>query len=162
MSDGHQDSSEARSSLHGEAKRNFSRGRILRALAAGFAACAVALPALALGPPTIVTGSAAATITVTFTVAPPAGSTVSCNLSLLSSDARAPSDSKTIDAPVSGSTATCIVKVNYKWRLTTPATDTMTIAYSVQGPNQTSSGLVNVIAMPADGTNLSQSIGVTQ
>ena len=162
MSNGHQDSDEARLSLHDEAKRKLSRGRILTAAAASFAVCAMTLPALGLGPPVYVSGSAAATITVTFTVAPPAGSNVSCSLSLISSDQRAPSDSKTIDALVSGSTATCVITVNYRWRLTTPTTDLMTIAYSVQGPVQTSSGLINIIAMPADGTHLSQSFGVTQ
>ena len=51
----------------------------------------------------------------------------------------------------------------YRWRLTTPAEDTMTIAYSVVGPTQTSSGLVNIIPMPADGSQLGpMNIGVTQ
>ncbi len=165
MSDGHQDCSEARSSLHGEAKRYFSRGLILRALAASFAACAMTLPALAqLAAPVYVTGSAAATITVTFTVAPPTGSTVSCNLALVSNDPRAPSDSASVTSTVSGSTATCVVTLNYRWRLTSTSlsTDLMTIGYSVQGPVATSSGLVNIIPMPADGTHLSQSFGVTQ
>ncbi len=165
MSDGHQDCSEARSSLHGEAKRYFSRGLILRALAASFAACAMTLPALAqLAAPVYVTGSAAATITVTFTVAPPAASTVSCGLSLISNDPRTPADSSTVTVTVTGSTAICTVTVNYRWRLTSTSvsTDTMTIAYSVQGPVQNSFGLVNIIPMPANGTHLSQSFGVTQ
>lgn len=164
MSDSRQDSSEARSSLHGEAKRKISRGFVLKAVAASFAACAMNLPALALDAPTYVTGSAAATITVTFTVAPPAGSTVSCSLALLSDDPRAPSDSASVTSTVSGSTAICTVKVNYRWRLTSTSLskDTMTIAYSVQGPVATSSGLVNTIPMPANGTHLSQSFGVTQ
>jgi hypothetical protein len=164
MSNGHQDSNESRLSLRDEAKRKFSPGRILKAAIASFAACAMTLPALAaaLPPPVFVTGSATGTITVTFTVAPPALSTVSCSVSLISNDQRAPADSSTVTAPVSGSTATCVVTVNYRWRLTTPSTDTMTIAYSVQGPVQVSSGLINIIPMPADGTHLSQSFGVTQ
>jgi hypothetical protein len=146
MSNGHQDSNESRLSLHDEAKRKFSRGRILKAALASFAACAMTLPALGqLPPPTYVTGSAVATITVSFTVAPPSGSMVSCSLALLSSDPRSPSDSASVSAPVSGSSATCLVTVNYRWRLTTPSSDTMTIAYSVSGPIQSSSGLVNII-----------------
>ncbi len=164
MSDGHQDSSDARSSLHGEAKRKISRGLILKAVAASFAACAMTLPALALDAPTYVTGSTALTITVTFTVAPPTGSTVSCSLALLSNDPRGPSDSASVTSTVSGSTAICTVTANYRWRLTSTSlsTDTMTIAYSVQGPVQVSSGLVNIVPMPANGTHLSQSFGVTQ
>jgi len=165
MSNGHQDSNESRLSLHDEAKRKFSPGRILKAAIASFAACAMTLPALAqLASPTFVTGSATGTITVTFTVAPPALSTVSCSVSLISNDPRAPSDSTSVTAPVSGSTATCVVTVNYRWRLTSAnlSTDTMTVAYSVQGPVQVSSGLINIIPMPADGTHLSQSFGVTQ
>lgn len=80
MSDGHQDCSEARSSLHGEAKRKFSRGLILKAVAASFATFAITLPALALDAAIFVTGSGDVTITVTFIVAPPTGSTVSCGL----------------------------------------------------------------------------------
>jgi hypothetical protein len=166
MSNGHQDSNESRLSLQDEAKRKFSPGRILKAAIASFAACAMTLPALAaaLPPQVFVTGSATGTITVTFTVAPPALSTVSCSVSLISNDPRAPSDSSSVTAPVSGSTATCVVTVNYRWRLTSAnlSTDTMTIAYSVQGPVQVSSGLINIIPMPADGTHLSQSFGVTQ
>ncbi len=165
MTDGHQDCSEARTSLHGEAKRKILRGLVLKAVAASFAAWAMTLPALAqLAAPVYVTGSAAATITVTFTVAPPTGSTVSCSLALLSSDPRAPSDSASVTSTVSGSTATCTVTVNYRWRLTSTSlsTDTMTIGYSVQGPVATSSGLVNIIPMPANGTHLTQSFAVTQ
>lgn len=164
MSNCHQDSNESRLSRHNEAKRKLSRGRILKAAVASFAACAMALPALALPPATYVTGSDAATITVTFTVAPPAGSTVSCSLALLSNDPRGPSDNASVTATVSGSTATCVITVHYRWRLTSTSlsTDTMTIAYSVQGPVQVSSGLINIIPMPADGTHLSNSFGVTQ
>ena len=73
MSNGHPDSNVSRLSLHDEAKRKFSRGLILKAAAASFAACAMTLPALGqthppLPPPVYVTGSALATITVTFKV----------------------------------------------------------------------------------------------
>jgi hypothetical protein len=125
------------------------------------------LPALAqagLGSPTYVTGGANATITVTFTAAPPAGSTVSCSLSLISSDPRGPSDSNSTSATVSGSTAVCQIAMYYNWRLTSSSlsSDTLTIAYSVSGPIQTSSGLVNIIPMPASGSQLNLSIPVTQ
>jgi hypothetical protein len=167
MSNGHPDSTESRLSLHGEAKRKFSRGLILKAAAASFAAFTMTLPALgqnhpALPPPVYVTGSALATITVNFKAAPPMGSTVSCGLSLISSDQRSPSDSQTISAPVSGSTAICQITMSYRWRLTVPSSDTMTIAYSVQGPVQSSFGLVNIIPMPADGAQSTFNIGVTQ
>jgi hypothetical protein len=162
MSNSHQDSSESRFSLHREAKCKFPRGRIVTAAVASFVACAMTSPALALAPPTIVGGTVVATITITFKVAPSSGSTVSCSLSLISSDQRAPSDSKSKTETVSGSTATCIVKVHYSWPLTTPASDTMTIVYSVQGPVQTSAGITNIISMPANGTVTALAIGVTQ
>jgi hypothetical protein len=163
MSNSYQDRSESQLSLHREAKREFPRGRIVKAAVSSFVACAMASPALGqLPPPTIVTGTAVATITVTFKVAPSSGSTVSCNLTLISSDKRAPSDTKSKTETVSGSTATCIVKVHYSWPLTTPASDTMTIAYSVQGPVQTSAGITDIISMPANGTVTTLAIGVTQ
>jgi hypothetical protein len=150
-----------------EAKRKFPRGLIMRAVAAGIAASTMSLPVLAqsLGSPTFVTGTATATITVTFTVAPPSGSTVSCSLTLISNDPRGPSDTNSTSAPVNGSTASCPITINYNWRLTSSdvTTDTMTIAYSVSGPAQTSSGLVNIIAMPAPGaTTGPMNIQVTQ
>ncbi|MGH6839520.1 MAG: hypothetical protein ACREDT_12120 [Methylocella sp.] len=162
MSIRYQDRNESRLSLHREAKRVFPRGCILKAAVAGFAACAMALPAMALPPPTIVGGTVVATITVTFKVAPASGSTVVCGLSLISSDQRSPSDTKSKTGTVSGSAATCVVRVHYSWPLTTPASDTMTIAYSVQGPVQTSSGITNIISMPANGAVTTEAIGVTQ
>jgi hypothetical protein len=137
----------------------------LRAAAAfaGIAACGITAPALGqLAAPVYVTGGATATITVTFTAAPPAGSTVSCSLSLISSDPRGPSDTNSTSAPVSGSSAICQITMHFNWRLTSGSSDTMTIAYSVAGPVQTSSGLVNIIPMPASGTQLNLNIPVTQ
>jgi hypothetical protein len=128
-------------------------------------ACGMTLPALAqLAAPTYVTGGATATITVTFTVAPPGGSTVTCSVSLISSDPRGPSDTNSTTAAVSGSTATCNITMHFNWRLTSTSlsSDQMTIAYSVAGPLQTSSGLVNIIPMPASGTQLTLNIPVTQ
>jgi hypothetical protein len=153
-------------SLHRGAKPRFYRGLFLRAVVTSFAACAMTLPALAqLASPTYVTGSAVANITVTFTVAPPAGSTVSCTLSLSSNDPRGPAESQTTSASVSGSTALCSITMYYRWRLTSSSisSDTMTIAYSVQGPVQSSSGLVNIVPMPPDGAATGpMTIGVTQ
>jgi hypothetical protein len=162
MSNNHQDSSESQLLLHREAQRKFSRARIVKAALASFAAWAMASPALALSPPTIVTGTVVATITVTFKVAPASDSTVSCGLALISSDQRGPSDSKSKTETVSGSTATCKVKVHYSWPLTTPSSATMTIAYSVQGPVQTSAGIIDIISMPANGTVTTEAIGITQ
>ena len=130
-----------------------------------FWAGAASAPALAqtLGPPVYATGHAVATITVTFTAAPPAGSTVSCSLALISSDPRGPSDTNSTSAPVNGSTAVCNITMYYDWRLTSGSNDTMTIAYSVQGPAQSSSGLVGIIAMPANGAEVGpMHINVTQ
>jgi hypothetical protein len=127
-------------------------------------AFAMTLPAKALDPPTYVSGGANATITVSFTVAPPSGSTVSCSLSLISSDPRGPSDSNSTSAPVNGSTAICQISMHFNWRLTSTslASDMMSIVYSVAGPSQTSSGIVNIIPMPASGTQLALNIPVTQ
>jgi hypothetical protein len=162
MSNSYQDRSESRLSLHRETKRKFPRGRIVKAAVASFAACAMTLPGLALAAVAKVKGSAVATITVTFKVAPPAGSSVSCSLSLISNDQLAPNDTQSQDATVSGSAATCNITVNYKWRLMTPSTDTLTVAYSVQGPTQTSAALYDIITQPADGTVTTLTIGVTQ
>jgi hypothetical protein len=162
MSNSHQDSNESRFSLHRETKRKFPRGRIVKAAVASFVACAMILPGLALAAVVKVKGSAVATITVTFKVAPPSGSTVSCSLSLISSDQLAPTDSSSVSVTVSGSTAICPITIDYKWRLTTPSTDTLTIAYSVQGPIQSSSALYDVITQPAEGTVTTLAFGVVQ
>jgi hypothetical protein len=162
MSNSHQDRSESRLSLHREEKRKFPRGRILKAAVASFAAWTMILPGLALAAVAKVKGSAVATITVNFKVAPPSGSTVSCSLELISSDQLGPSDTNSVTATVSGSTATCNITMYYKWRLMTPSTDTLTVAYSVQGPIQTSTALYDIITQPADGTVTTLTIGVIQ
>ena len=110
--------------------------------------------ALALPAPIYYGGSVSAVITVNFKTPPAAGSTVSCSLSLISNDARGESDSNGATAAVSGSQAICSVTIPYKWALTTPNADTMTMAYSVQGPVQYSSGIFNIIVMPAAGSIL--------
>jgi hypothetical protein len=84
------------------------------------------------------------------------------SLSLISSDQLAPNDTQSQDATVSGFAATCNITLHYKWRLMTPASDTLTIAYSVQGPTQTSAALFDVITQPADGTQTIVNIGVVQ
>jgi hypothetical protein len=87
---------------------------------------------------------------------------VSCGLSLISSDQLSPADSNSVTVTVSGATAICPITINYKWRLTTPTSDTMTIAYSVSGPSQSSSGLFDIITQPAEGTVTTLAIGVVQ
>jgi hypothetical protein len=54
--------------------------------------------------------------------------------------------------------------MSFYWRLSASSlsSDTMTIAYSVAGPLQTSSGLTNIISMPASGSLLTLNIPVTQ
>ena len=118
--------------------------------------CGVDRPAAAqtypLPAPVYLSGTATATITINFGTAPPSGSTVSCSLSLISNDPRAPSDTKNASVTTTGgASVVCPVAMSYRWRLTNPAADTMTIAYAVQGPTQSSSGIVNIIPMPADG-----------
>ena len=118
--------------------------------------CGVDHPAAAqtypLPAPVYLSGTATATITVNFGTAPPSGSTISCSLSLISNDPRSPSDTQNATVTTTGgSSVICPVAMNYRWRLTNPAADTMTIAYAVQGPTQSSSGIVNIIPMPADG-----------
>ena len=104
-----------------------------------------------LAAPTYVSGSAQATITINFHDWPPENSTVACSLSLSSNDARGPADTLSTTAPVTGNQAICYITIYYRWRLTVPSADTMTISYSATGPIQTSSGVVNIIPMPADG-----------
>ena len=113
--------------------------------------------------PVYLTGTANATITVVFGVAPPAGSTVSCSLSLISNDPRSPSDTQNTSVTTSGGNSIiCPLTLNYRWRLTTPSADTMTIAYAVQGLTQSSSGIVNIIPMPADGYVANMAFTVNQ
>ena len=121
-------------------------GLVLPALNLAEADTTYPLPA-----PVYLTGTANATITITFGTAPASGTSVSCSLSLISNDPRAPSDTQnTSETTTGGNSVVCPIALNYRWRLTTPASDTMTIAYSVQGPTQSSSGIVNIIPMPAD------------
>ncbi len=123
------------------------------ALLTGVALGAMAVPALGqvLPPPTYVSGAVSGTITVNFAVAPPSGSTVSCGVSLSSNDARAPSESQSTNAAVTGSTAVCSMTLYYNWPLTTPSSDTLTVTYGVQGPVQYSSAVYAVIPMPPNG-----------
>ena len=133
------------------------RKLLVWAALAAFGAGAAAVPAVAQMPaPVYLDGYAVATINVTFNVAPPAGSAISCSLSLISNDPRGPSDTNSTTAPVNGTTAVCNITMYYYWRLTSGSTssDTMLIAYSVQGPTQTSSGVVGSIAMPANGSEV--------
>lgn len=134
------------------AVRHFS-SRLLRCVLAGAGSLAAFAPAIAqLAAPVYVSGTAQATITVNFVVPPAASSTISCTLSLSSNDARGPADSQTVTAVVNGATGVCNITMYYRWRLTVPTQDSMTISYSVTGPVQTSSGVVNIIPMPHDGT----------
>jgi hypothetical protein len=129
------------------------RGAVLTFAIAACALAGIAADrAWALAAPTYYSGTVTAAITVTFKVAPVAGSTVSCGLSLVSNDARGPSESGSITAAVSGSQAICNMSIHYKWALTTPTADTMRIVWSVQGPAQYSSATYDVITMPATGS----------
>ena len=112
--------------------------------------------------PVYLTGTANASITVAFATSPPANSTVSCSLALIGSDPRAPRDTITVTAPVNGATALCPISLNYRWRLTDPSQDTMAIAYGVQGPSQSSIGIVNIIPMPSDGYIANMAFTVNQ
>jgi len=135
------------------------RGRALRSAVLGFAVCAMCWPAWAA--PVARTGVVSAKLTITFTQAPPAGSSVSCAVTLIGSDVNAPTDSKFISVPVSGSSAACNIAVHYKW-LIANASSNMTIAYSVSGPSQSSSGIADVITMPGSGKITNEVIAITQ
>jgi hypothetical protein len=140
------------------AKRKFLQGLILKAVVGSLAAWTMISPASAV---TDRTGTVVATLTVTFVSAPPAGSTVSCGVALIGSDTLAPSDSKSVSAPVTNSTAVCKLTVHYKWRVES-TTSTMTIAYSASGPIQTSSGIYNIITVPGNGVTTTVAVAVTQ
>jgi len=158
MSDSRRAANWLRYLLGREAKFSFLQRRVLAAVVGSFAACLPILPALAV---TEVSGTIVATLTITFVSAPPKGSAVSCNLSLFGSDVLAPSDSQSVSAPVSGSSAVCKLTVHYGWRLES-TTSTMTIAYSVQGPVQSSSGLYSTMTMPQNGTTTTVALAITQ
>ncbi len=132
--------------------RAFAKVAVLTGLVCSASSSAAADTTYPLPAPVYLSGTANATITIVFDVAPPSGSPISCNLSLISSDPRAPSDTQNVSVTASGdNTVICPISMAYRWRLTNPAADTMTIAYGVQGPTQSSSGIVNIIPMPADG-----------
>jgi hypothetical protein len=107
------------------------------------------------------TGIVAAKITITFAKAPPSGSTVSCGITLISSDTLSPTDSKFTSVKVSGSTATCNLAVSYRW-LVNSASSTMSIAYSASGPDQSSSGIARVITLPPSNTTTHVAVAVSQ
>lgn len=101
-----------------------------------------------------------AKITVNFAEAPPAGSSVNCNLSLISDDVNHPSENAYTSANVNGSQAICTMVVHYLWNVA--ATSQGTLAYGVSGPSQSSSGIYITGPMPPNGTNLSVNIVVQQ
>jgi hypothetical protein len=141
-------------------KRGFCRNGTLGAAAACFwAAVLMAAPSAAAA--VTLSGTVFAEITVTFVTAPPAGSTVLCGLALISNDALAPNDSKSVTAKVSGSSAVCSFPVDYKWTVAS-ATSSMTIAYSVAGPAQSSSAIFSTITVPKNGTKTNVTVAVTQ
>jgi len=107
------------------------------------------------------TGAITATISVQFTVAPPAGSSVSCGLGVASNDALAPTDGQSAQAAVHGSKATCSIVLHYSWRLASANTN-MAILYSVSGPVHSSAGTYQVIKVPANGTNTHVAVTVAQ
>jgi hypothetical protein len=111
--------------------------------------------------PIVRTGTVVASLNVAFVVAPPSGSTVSCSVALVSNDVHAPSDSKAVEAAVSGATAHCSLSVSYRWALAS-ATSAMTIFYTVSGPAQASSALYGTITVPPSGTTTPVNIAVTQ
>jgi hypothetical protein len=82
-------------------------------------------------------------------------------VTLIGDDVNAPTDSKFTSAAVSGTGAVCKIALHYKW-LIESATSKMTIAYSVSGPSQTSSGIADVIPVPAKGTTTTEAIAITQ
>ncbi len=146
------DNHKPRSSRHVAADRFFSVGLILGAFAAcvGSAAPALAQTSYNAATVTTVSGVVSAKLTLSFASAPPTGSTVSCAVALIGSDSLSPSDSESVNAPVSGSSAVCNLTIHYKWRIAS-LTSTMTIAYSVSGPLQDSSAIYEVITMPPNG-----------
>jgi hypothetical protein len=111
--------------------------------------------------PVVRAGTVTGFITVTFATAPGAGTRVSCALSLVGDDALNPTDSKFTSVAVNGTTATCRVPVRYKWTVNNPASH-MTIAYSVSGPTQSSSGIAKVIPLPANNANFGVSVAINQ
>lgn len=142
---------------HNQAKRSLFRRTILRVLSASIASSAVCLPALAVDR----AGTVVATLTVTFAAAPAAGSRVSCGVALIGDDTHSPADNRSVDVAVVGSKATCKLTIPYKWHLAS-ATSKMSIAYSVSGPRQSSSGIHSVFTVPANGTNTTVAVAISQ
>lgn len=158
MSNSRQDSSSSQFSRRYGLKRCFPRHGILAAAAACFWAAALnPAPTWA----AVLGGTINAKVTVNFVTAPPAGSTVSCGLALISNDSHAPNDSLSQTATVSGATAVCSFLMHYKWVLASTSS-TLTIAYSVSGPVQTSSALYTTIPIPPNGTTIPVTIVVIQ
>jgi len=158
MSNRHHYSDESRLSLHHQAKRKLPGGRILKAVVASLAAAAMTSPALAV---TDRTGVVVATLTTTFSSTVPAGFLASCSLTLIGNDTLGPSETQTVTASVSNARAVCKLTVHYNWRLDSVSSQ-MTIAYSASGPIQSSSGVYEVITVPADGTVTNVAVAVLQ
>jgi len=110
---------------------------------------------------TNVSGTIQGTINVNFATAPASGTQITCTLILIGSDTLAPTESNSVTVTVGGTTASCSVPVRYKWRVQNPNSN-MAISYSVSGPTRTSSGIFDVIQMPANGTKTNVTIGVAQ
>lgn len=139
-------------------KRNSWPKSMAKAAIVSLALCALAAPADAV---TVLSGVVNAILVVNFRTAPAAGSEVVCGLALLGGDTLAPSDSGSVAAKVSGSTAVCKLSVPYKWRLES-ASSSMTIVYTASGPVQTSSATYEVITMPANGVVTPLTVEITQ
>lgn len=107
------------------------------------------------------TGIVAGKITITFAKAPPSGSSVSCALSLISDDTLSPTDANSTSAKINGTTAVCTFSMHYRW-VVNSATSHMTIAYSVSGPSQSSSGISRIITLPANNATTHVAIAVDQ
>jgi hypothetical protein len=158
MSDSRQPGEETRVARRHRAKCKFPGKGIASAVIGGVMSIGAALPAQAA---TVRTGVVNATLTITFSPAPPAGSTVSCGVSLIGNDSSAPSDSKSTRASVSSGKATCHIIMRYRWSLVL-ATSKMAIAYSVSGPSQSSAGIYSTISVPANGATTKIAIAISQ
>jgi hypothetical protein len=80
----------------------------------------------------VVSGTITLNLTIQLATAVPSGATVQCQLKLSTSDAsRAITENTAATASVSGTTATCVAPIPYLWTLATPATDTISVDYSV-------------------------------
>jgi hypothetical protein len=122
----------------------------------------------ALATVTPTTGKFVFNFTITVDSAIPSTATIACEASAETLEAvtqHIATETATVAATRSGTTAKCTVTIPYSWVLTTPKTDTVTLTYILSAPTSApllparmSSQTVAVITVPLNGATTTESV----